>query len=309
MRRRLVVAGAVAILALAASMPSPAQPSRGAMRIVVGFTPGGSVDRIARILAPELARIAGRSVVVENVPGANSARAIARVVASDPNGETLLLGSSAVAHPDNAAGAEALRPVILTSATPMLLVVRASMPVHDLHEFARYVAAHPDTIYGSSGIGNATHLCAAQLMAQLGVEAVHVPYSGSSPAFADLVAGRLDFIMTGANSSLGAHPAVRALAVTTRVRSRLPGLESLPTIAETLVPDFDFGLWQAVYVPAKTPDATVAALIAQLREVLAAASVRGPLAESGVEVVDGSPDEVERMLRLESRRFRERLSR
>jgi tripartite-type tricarboxylate transporter receptor subunit TctC len=304
MRRRRFLTGTAASRALAAAARTLAQPSRGAMRLVVGFPPGGSVDRIARVLAPELSRVAARSVIVENVPGANSARANARVAASDPTGDTLLVGSSAVAHPDNAAGALALRPVVLASTAPMLLVVRASMPVRDLREFASYVITHPGTVYGSSGIGNPTHLCAAQLLADLRVEAIHVPYSGSSPAFADLVAGRLDFMMTGANSSLGAHPAIRAIAVSTRSRSRLPGLESLPTIAETLVPEFDFGLWQAAYVPAKTPDATVAELLAQFREVLAAASVRGPLAESGVEVVAGPPGEVERMLKLESKRFR-----
>lgn len=306
MRRRRFLAVAAATLAAAASPRGHGQLSRGAMRVVVGFPPGGSVDRIARVLAPELARVTGRSVVVENVPGANSARAIARVAASDATGDVLLLGSSAVAHPDNATGAASLRPVLLVSTTPMLLVVRASMPVHEPREFARYVAANPGTIYGSSGVGNPTHLCAAALMAHLGVEAVHVPYSGSSPAFADLVAGRLDFVMTGANSSLGAHPSVRALAVSTRARSRLPGLEALPTIAETLVPDFDWGLWQAVFVPVRTPDATVAELFAQFREVLVAASVRGPLAESGVEIVAGTPDEADRMLRLEAQRFRER---
>jgi len=302
-RRRLVAV--VAALALANAVR--AQPRAGPIRLVVGFNAGGSIDKVARTIVPELARLTGRSAIVENVPGANSARAIARVAASDPNGDTLLVGSSALAHPDNAAGAALLRPVVLASTMPMVLVVRASMPVHDPASFAKYLADHPGATYGSSGIGNATHLCAAQLVASLGIEATHVPYSGSSPVFADLVAGRIDFVMTGANSTLGQHASVRALAVTSSSRSRLPGLDALPTIAETIVPGFDFGLWQAVFAPLRTPESVVQAIHAQFREALAMPAVRAALAADGVEVVAGTPDEVERLLHAEARRMRERL--
>jgi len=303
-RRRRFVAG-VAALALASA--ARAQPRAGPIRLVVGFNAGGSIDKVARTIVPELARLTGRSAIVENVPGANSARAIARVAASDPNGDTLLVGSSALAHPDNAAGAALLRPVVLASTMPMVLVVRASMPVHDPVSFAKYLVDHPGATYGSSGIGNATHLCAAQLVASLGIEATHVPYSGSSPVFADLVAGRIDFVMTGANSTLGQHASVRVLAVTTSSRSRLPGLDALPTIAETIVPGFDFGLWQAVFAPLRTPESVVQAIHAQFREALAMPAVRAALAADGVEVVAGTPDEVERLLHAEARRMRERL--
>jgi len=302
-QRRRLVAG-VAALAMANAVR--AQSRAGPIRLVVGFNAGGSIDKVARTIVPELSRQAGRSAIVENVPGANSARAIARVAASDPNGDTLLVGSSALAHPDNAAGTALLRPVVLASTMPMVLIVRASMPVHDPTAFSRYLADHPGATYGSSGIGNATHLCAAQLVASLGIEATHVPYSGSSPAFADLVAGRIDFMMTGANSTLGQHASVRTLAVTTSSRSRLPGLDALPTIAETLVPGFDFGLWQAVFAPLRTPDAVAHAIHAQFRETLAMPAVRAALAADGVEVVAAPPDELERLLRVEARRMRER---
>jgi len=303
-RRRLVAV--VAALALANAVR--AQPRAGPIRLIVGFNAGGSIDKVARTVVPELTRLTGRSAIVENVPGANSARAIARVATSEANGDTLLVGSSALAHPDNAAGTALLRPVVLASTMPMVLVVRASMPVHDPASFAKYLADHPGATYGSSGIGNATHLCAAQLVASLGIEATHVPYSGSSPVFADLVAGRIDFVMTGANSTLGQHASVRALAVTSSSRSRLPGLDALPTIAETIVPGFDFGLWQAVFAPLRTPESVVQAIHAQFRETLAMPTVRAALAADGVEVVAGAPDEVERLLHVEARRMRERMA-
>jgi len=310
-RRKVVVGALSGAVALAFPRAAAlAQATRGgAVRLVVGFPPGGSVDHVGRVLAPALSRELGRAVVVENVPGANSARAIARVAASEPDGDTLLLSSSAIAHPDNAATAASLRPVILVSTAPMVLVVRASLPVRDPREFAAYLASHGQASYGSSGVGNPTHLAAARLVEYLRADAVHVPYSGSALAFADLVAGRIDFLVTASNSSVAGNPAVRVLAVTTRSRSRLPWLDRLPTIAETVVPDFDFGLWQAVFVPAQFPDVAIATLNAQLRGVLALEPVRAALAGGGVEVVAGSPGDAERVYRAEVAQGRERMPR
>ena len=107
----------------------------------------------------------------------------APVRSSEPNGDTLLLASSAMAHPDNAAAAASLRPVVLTSTAPMVLVVRASLPAHDPREFAAYLAAQAGASYGSSGVGNPTHLAAARLVEHLRADAVHVPYGGSALAF------------------------------------------------------------------------------------------------------------------------------
>jgi tripartite-type tricarboxylate transporter receptor subunit TctC len=284
-------------------------PRGGTIRLVVGFVPGGASDRVARVLAPELARLAGRAAIVENVPGANGARAIARVSSSEPDGDTLLFASSAIAHPDNAAGASALRPVIVTSTTPMVLVVRASMPVHDAREFARYLSTRSGTTYGSAGVGNATHLCAAELVERLGVDATHVPYNGSTPALGDLMGGHIDFLTMGATPGLSQQAAVRMLAVSTRSRSRLPGLDGLTTIAETIAPDFDYSLWQAVFAPSRVPEAVVAKLNAQFREILSLDSVRAALADAGAEIAPGSPEDAERVLRAESERFRRRMPR
>ncbi|CAG0949473.1 hypothetical protein BURK1_00107 [Burkholderiales bacterium] len=305
-RRRIVVGTAAVFAALLVDPRSVlAQPPRGGVvRLVVGFVPGGASDRVARILAPELGRVQHRNAIVENVPGANSARAIARVASSEPDGDTLLFGSSAVAHPDNAAGAAALRPVIVASTTPMVLVVRASLPVHDARGFALHLAAHPRTTYGSAGIGNATHLCAEELVRRIGAEATHVPYSGSAAAFNDLVGGHIDFLTMGAIPALSQHTSVRMLAVSTRTRSRLAGLDHLPTIAETLAPGFDFSLWQAAFAPSRLPDAAAATLSAQFREILALDPVRIALADTGAEVVGGSIADAERVLHADIERFR-----
>ena len=303
MGRRGFLAGAVGWAFAARAVQ--AQPARtGVTRLVLGFAAGGAADRVGRVLAPELAKLSGRSAIVENVPGANSARAIQRVVASEPDGDTLLLATSAIGHPDNAATVEAhLRPVVLTSTTPMVLIVRATLPARDAREFGRWLVAHPEATYGSAGIGNATHMGAAEIVDRLGAKATHVPYSGATPAFGDLLGGHIDFIVMGANPSFNQQAGARMLAVTTPARSKLPGLESLPTIAESLVPGYDFSLWQAVYAPARVRAPTIQRLIAQFREILALDAVRHALADVGAEPISGSPEDADRAFRAEVARY------
>ncbi len=279
-------------------------PRTGVVRLVVGFVPGGAADRVARVVAPELGRALGRNVIVENVAGANGVRAIARVAAAEPDGDTLLYATSAIANPADSAGIGALRPLIVTSTVPMVLAVRASLPVRDVEDFVRYVAQSPAVSYGSAGVGNATHLCAAELLQRLGLDAIHVPYPGSNPVMTDLIGGHTDFGTIGASSTLAQQTGVRMLAVTTLTRSRLPAFATLPTLAETVAPGFDWNLWQAIFVPAATPEAVLAQLGARMREVLAQDSVRAALGDAGAEVVSGSQEDAQRIYRAETERFR-----
>ena len=301
MERRAFLGATVGALVVRAAGAQPART--GVVRLVLGFSPGGVADRIARVLAPELGRVASRTVIVENVPGANSGRAIQRVAMSEPDGDTLLMATSAIAHPDHAIAMEALRPVLMASTTPMVLVVRGTLPAHDAKEFGRWLVANPGATYGSAGIGNATHVCAAELVERFGATAIHVPYSGTTPAFGDLMGGHIDFLVMGASPSLAQQQAVRMLAVTTRQRSRLPGLDQLPTIAELLGGDFDHSLWQAVYAPARVPAPTRATLEAQFRQILALDAVRVALADVGSEPIAAGPEAADRAFRAEAARY------
>lgn len=300
-------------LATACALAAPgsfAQPARtGTVRIVVGFAAGGSSDRVARVLAPELAQRLGRSVIVENLAGANSLRAIQRVAAAEPNGDVLLMATSAIAHPDHAALQAELRPVILASISPMTLVVRSSLAVDGPAAFARWLRAEPNAVYGSAGVGNGTHLAAAELVDLIGARAIHIPYAGSPAGFADLIGGRIDFMMTAAAPLYGRQSAARVIAISTLARSRLPGFESLPTLAETIVPGFDCSLWQAMYAPGRMDDASIAVLTAQFRDILAQEPVRAALAEAGAETRAGSPAETLALVRDESLRMRRLLDR
>lgn len=301
-RRRFVSAVGATVLS---SLAGTARAQVGApLRFVVGFSAGGSTDTIARLLAKEFVQAFSRSTVVENVPGANSAKAIARVASGKPPGDFLLMATSSIAHPDNREGSAGLQPVIVTSTSPLVLVVRSSLPVQDPREFERYARSHPGLSYGSGGVGNATHLCSAELMERLGVEAIHVPYQGSTPALADLLGGRIDFMSIGA-SGAGAHLAgVRLLAVSTASRSRLPGFDHLPTISESIAPGFDFPLWQGIWTSAQVSGASIATLNGQFRALLDTASVRKGLADLGAEVVSGSPQDAQRRFEIEVAHFR-----
>ena len=306
--RRRALTAIVASMAAVIRRPAIAADPRGTVRLVLGFAPGGTGDRVARVLAPELARASGRETIVENLPGANGARAIARVAASEPDATTMLVGTSAVAHPDHAAAMAALRPVALLSTSSMMLVVRASLPAHDPAAFARLAKSRDDLAYGSAGEGNATHLCAEELMARLGAEALHIPYQGSTAALNDLLGDRIDFLTAGASAALTHHDRIRALAVTTGTRSTLTDLDRLPTIAETIAPGFDFGLWQAVWAPAALPDRDVDALNARFRALLALPPVRQALSDVGAEVLASTPQDALRLYRTEVERYRKRSS-
>ena len=286
-----------------------AQAQDGVLHFVVGFNPGGSADRVARLLVPEVAAAAGRSAVVDNVPGANSARAIARVAAAEPAGDTFLFASSAIAHPDNVPAMSALRPVVATSSNPMVLIVPAALPVRDPESFVRHLRALREINYGSAGVGNATHLCSADLMARLGIEATHVPYQGSTRGIPDLLAGRVDFMILGTNGTLPQQTGLRMLAITTAKRSRLPGFDHLPTISETIAPGFDHSLWQAVWGSGRMADGAVGALNAQFQQVLARPQTHSQLAELGAEAISGPPEVAARLFESERERYRLRLSR
>lgn len=308
-RRRFVLGAAAAAGAWGAGPRDALAQSREApVRLVLGFVAGGAADRIARVLAPELSK-GGHPAIVENLPGANGARAIARVVLAEPPGDALLFATSAIAHPDNAEAVRSLRPVIVVSTSPMVLVVRASLPVRDPAEFARYAREHPGMTYGSAGIGNATHLCAEELMERIGAPAVHVPYQGSSASLNDLYGDRIDFLTAGASLALANHPNARVIAVTTLRRSTVPGTERLPTIAETIAPGFDFGLWQAVWASSRLSDAAVDVLNARFRAALEAPAVRRALTDVGAEIVSGTPEDALALFRAEVERYRKRPSR
>ena len=266
------------------------------VRFVVGFTPGGSSDILARALAAKLAESLGQAVIDENRPGAGGNLAAEVVAKSAPDGNTWLLGNNAILATNHALysrlGYDPLKdfaPVALVAVQPNVLVVHPSVPVHSVTELIAYAKQHPGKLnYASTGVGVAAHLSGELFKAMAGVDLVHVPYKGAQPALTDVLAGQCQVMFATSTSVLPFIKAgrLRALAVTTAQRSA--SLPDLPTVAEAGVPGFESITWHGVVVPAHTPPSVVERLNGAINAALAQPDLRERLQSLGAEVAGGS---------------------
>src|SRR2546429_810913 len=243
----------------AAFAQSPGYPAR-TIRLVAGTAPGGITDYLARMSAEGLALQLGTQVVVENKAGATGNLAIEHVARSAPDGYTLLLvaGGNVVISPFlyGSLPFDPLRdivPVFNVAHAPQLLVVPGTLPVNDLSEFIALARANPGKMnYASAGAGSTTHLAADHFARLAGVRLVHVPYKGTGPALADLVAGRVQMLSVGL-SPVQAHlksGALKALAAASK--TRLAALPEVPTSAEAGLPGWEMTTWFGIFAPKGT---------------------------------------------------------
>ena len=273
-------AAALTVLALGAAAASSLAlandwPKQKAITMVIPFPPGGPTDMVGRVLAQQVSEQIGQTIVVDNRPGANANIGNALVAKAAADGYTILYNTSSIALSPSLYKKlsydvkKDLLPVALTATVPMALVVNPKMPVKTVAEFVAYAKANPGKLtYGSAGAGNTTHLTAFRMGQGFGVDTRHVPYKGSAPADADLVAGHIDFMTDTINSVAPfiQDNKLRLLAVSTA--KRLPNFPNAPTLAESGLKGFDVGAWQGVMVPANTPKAIVDRLNAEILKAL-----------------------------------------
>ena len=291
MKRFILIAG-LAMLHCAAVAQTP-------VRFVVGFTPGGPSDILARSLAEKLAGPLGQPVVVENRPGAGGNLAAEVVAKSAPDGNTWLLGNNSILATNQALYSHLtydpvkdFAPVALVAIQPNILVVHPSVPAHSVRELIAYAKSQPGKLnYASSGAGAAAHLAGELFKTMTGVQMVHVPYKGAQPALTDVIAGQCQLMFATSASVIPYIKAgrLRALAVTTAKRS--PSVPDLPTLAESGVPGFEAITWHGVVVPAQTPPATIARLNKAIDTALADPQLLERLNSLGAEVSPGSPQD------------------
>src|SRR3954453_7498938 len=268
------------------------------VRFVVGFTPGGPSDILARSLAEKLAAPPRQRVVVENRSGAGGNLAAEIVAKSPADGNTWLLGNNSILATNAALyshlGYDPVKdfaPVALVAIQPNILVVNPAVPAATVPELIAYAKAQPGKLnYASSGAGAAAHLAGELFKAMTGVEMVHVPYKGAQPALTDVIGGQCQLMFATSASVIPYIKAgrLRALAVTTAQRS--PGVPDLPTIGES-VPGFEAITWHGVVVPAQTPAATVTRLNHAINAALANKPLLQRLTSLGAEVAPGSPQD------------------
>ena len=289
----------IVLLALLVVSPVMAQPYPShPVRMIVPYAAGGASDVTARIVAAHLGERLKQPIVVENRTGAGGAIGAEVAAKATPDGYTVLLGSASevVMLPVVARipydPVRDFLPVALVSDIALVLAVHPSVAAQNVRELIALAKAKPGAInYGSAGIGATSHLAMAMFNAMTGTQMVHVPYKGSVPATADLVAGHLQ---VGTPTLPAALPYVksgqlRVLAVTSA--RRWPTLPDVPSLAEAGVPGYEMTLWTGLMAPAGTPPEIVAQLHRETAQVLAQPEVKEAIGRQGGEINVGGPAE------------------
>ena len=277
-----------------------------AVRIVVGVPPGGGTDILGRLLARKLSEAHGQAFVVENRPGAGSVIGADLVAKAAPDGYTLLLAVNGLAAnhtlykklPYNTL--RDFTPVILAAATPTILVVHPSLPVHSAREFVALAKARPGEItYASSGSGSAAYLAAELLKLATGVRLIHVPYKGTGPAMTALISGETQTMVAALPGALPFVKERRLRAVALTSAQRAPTVPDIPTLAEAGIKGAEFETWYGFFAPAGTPGDIVSRLNASIKNLLASADVKQQLAAQGLLAAGNTPAEFDKYFRAE----------
>lgn len=282
------------ILALAAAIPAAPALAQGfdrPLRLVVPFAPGGTSDILGRILAPELTRLLGQSVVVENRSGAAGNLGAELVARSAPDGHTLLLIDTGVLATAPALftrlpfdPARDLAPVNLLIYAPYILAVHPSVPAQNAAELVALARRSPNTInVANSGVGAANHLTALMLAQHWGAELTQVPYRGGAAALAAVTGGEAQLIINGATATAPFAKDGRLRGIAVSGPRRLADFPDLPTFAELGWPAGESGTWQGVLVAGGTPAPLIARLDEALRAALAVPAVAQRMASLGAE--------------------------
>jgi tripartite-type tricarboxylate transporter receptor subunit TctC len=268
------------------------------IRYIVGYTPGGTADMLARAVGQKLTEAWGQQVIVENRPGGGTNIGTEIAARSPPDGYTLFMPTVANAinptlYPKlNFDPVKDFSYIINFAKVPGILVVHPSVPVKNAKELIALARAHPNELrHGSTGIGSPHHLAGEIFKTMTGVKMIHVPYKGATPAIADVVAGHIE-IYFGAMVSTLPHAKggrLRALAVTSA--KRVAAAPDMPTLDEQGLKGFETGSWFGMAVPAATPRDIVAKLHAEATRSIAAPDLRKRMSAEGAEFIGDTPEE------------------
>ena len=292
----LPVLAAAACLAAPLTAAAQAWPTRQPIKLVAVFPPGGSVDQVARILAPPLAQQLGASVIVDNKGGASGSIGAAFVAAAPPDGYTFAVvfdthGVNPALIPNLPFDSKKdLTPLVLVGTSPMVLATYAGSSYQSLAEVVAAARAGKNVSYGTIGSGSLGHVAMELLGKGSNIPWAHIPYKGGGPLMNDAVAGHVP-LSIGSVFVTKPHidsKRMRPLAVTTSKRSA--DLPDVPTMAESGYPGFEAPAWWAVLAPAKTPPDILKKMNEALNKVLSSPEVASRLQAQGINVVGGTGD-------------------
>jgi tripartite-type tricarboxylate transporter receptor subunit TctC len=309
---KLVKIAGIGMVAAAVSAPSVAQnyPTKP-IRIVIAQAPGSATDVISRIVGNRLSEALGQSIVVDARPGAGGVLGTEIAAKSAADGYTLFMGNNST-HGSNPAlyaklpydAIKDFTPIIFVAATPYVMNVHPSMPVKTVKEFIAFAKTHAGQInYASAGNGSTHQFCGELLKSLAGINLVHVPYKGSTPALGALMGGEESMMFSNVADTqpLIKSGRVRPLAVTDIKRA--PPLPDVPTMAEAGVRDFQVVSWFGLLAPAGTPPAVITRVNADTVKVLQRADVKAALGAQGLEVISGTPEQFANHIKSEIARM------
>jgi len=308
MRKRIVL-----VLGLLAALPAWAQdwPAKP-VRFIVPYPPGGGTDVIARIVQHPLSEALGQAIVIENRGGAGGAVGTEAAARSAPDGYTFLFTLSShtinpLLYKLNFDVERDFTPVSLIVSVPQLIATQPDAPIKSMQDVVAMAKAHPGSLnFASVGNGTPAHIAGELLKLRTGIDIVHIPYKGGGPAIADTLGGQVSMAIVSMPAAMAHVRAgkLRALAVTTLRRN--PGAPEIPTVAEALnIPDYEVDSWYAMFAPAKTPPEIVARMQKEIARAIQLPDVKQKLLEQGGDTVGSTPEELDRVVKGELRKWAE----
>ncbi|MDN4015688.1 Bug family tripartite tricarboxylate transporter substrate binding protein [Zwartia panacis] len=291
--RNIIFNGLTALIAMTSITASAQSYPTKAVRVIIPFPPGGTLDSVGRTLANKLSEQTGQQFVVENRPGGNGTIGADAVAKAPADGYTLLFNASTFTTAPMTmpkvpySVVNDFAPVALVAKAPLSVAINKDLPVKDIKSLAAYAKSKSDKVnFAVGSIGSAGHLATEQLKKAGGFDVNIVPYKGTAPALNDLVGGRIDGFIDPILGSLQFHNngMVRVIAVTSA--SRTPNLPDVPTVAES-IPGFEAYSWYGLWAPIKTPRAIQERLNAEVNKALSS-NIRENLIKQGLLVTDGS---------------------
>jgi tripartite-type tricarboxylate transporter receptor subunit TctC len=317
-QRALMTAGAiVGAVLLIGTMVAPlcaqSYPNRS-IRLVIPFTPGGTADILGRIVAQRLTEQLGQSVVPENRGGAGGDIGASIVAKSKPDGYTLLLPSSSLAispslNKDlNYDAVKDLAPITPAGQIPLVVIVRASLPVKNIKEFLEYARANPGKLnYASSGVGTAAQLATELFKRRAKLTIQHVPYKSAGDVLNSLLSNETDLGLVGPPTALAQVKAgkVRAIVVLKEGKNRVPTMPNVPTTTEAGIDDCESGVWFGLFAPAGTPNDIINRVNAEWVKIAAMPDTIELMKKADLEPMSSTPEQFSKFFKAEMVRWSE----
>ena len=308
LRKLSLCAAALLVLAPAAAQDYPTKP----VRIVIPYAPGGGTDIVSRIIGQKLTERLGQPMIMDNRPGAASLVGTEIVARSEPDGYTIILSDTPITINPSVFGKvpydpiKSFTPIALVASSPLMLVVHPSVAASNLGDFVKLAKAQPGKInIGSGGTGATTHVVGELFKLRAGVNLNHVPYKGTGPALADVVAGQIQSTFTTTPGAIPHVKAGRLKALGVSTRKRTPGAPDVPTFEESGIRNFEAENWYGFQAPAGLPKPILTKLSQEILRAAELPDVRERFSNIALDPVTMPPEQFQRFIASEVRKWTE----